>query len=142
MKIKCVKCGELVEIPITEGDYEEWKGSGELVQQKFSDLSTDHREMLISGICPKCWNKLFQTYFVKFDGMARLMNVEELKDLINKALIHNNDITEVSIILLDERLTKEQALTVAEAFNFEYEVGESLKSGNSPMEALEEWDLI
>jgi len=32
---------------------------GTHAQVAFPDMSTDNRERLISGTCPKCWNKMF-----------------------------------------------------------------------------------
>ncbi len=40
------------------GDFFKWQ-EGELAQNAFPYLSADEREMLISGVCPKCWAKTF-----------------------------------------------------------------------------------
>lgn len=55
----CPMCGHANEIAVNEEDYYDWSFDGVLVQDAFPYLSADEREMLISGICPKCWNKLF-----------------------------------------------------------------------------------
>jgi hypothetical protein len=55
----CPKCGEawiLEGIPF-EG-YERWL-SGELIQRALPDLTINERELLISGLCSKCWDQLF-----------------------------------------------------------------------------------
>ena len=39
-------------------DYLDWS-DGELAQVAFPYLSADEREMLITGICPTCWDKMF-----------------------------------------------------------------------------------
>lgn len=55
----CPMCGHANEVAVNEADYFDWSFDGVLVQDAFPYLSADEREMLISGICPKCWNKLF-----------------------------------------------------------------------------------
>ena len=54
----CPFCGKAHEIEVNEIDYLDWQ-DGELVQNAFPYLSADEREMLVSGICPKCWNESF-----------------------------------------------------------------------------------
>ena len=54
----CPFCGKAHEIEVNEIDYLDWQ-DGELVQNAFPYLSADEREMLVSGICPDCWNKMF-----------------------------------------------------------------------------------
>lgn len=54
----CPFCGHANEIEVNEADYWDWQ-DGELVQNAFPYLSADEREMLISGICPKCWENTF-----------------------------------------------------------------------------------
>lgn len=55
---KCPICGGLNEIAVNEDDYWDWQ-DGALVQETFTYLNADEREMLISGICGKCWKKMF-----------------------------------------------------------------------------------
>ena len=50
------KCGH--EIEVNEEDYWDWD-DGVLAQVAFPYLSTGEREMLISGICPTCWETMF-----------------------------------------------------------------------------------
>lgn len=54
----CPICGEEHLIPANLEDFHAWD-EGALVQDTFPYLSADEREMLISGICPECWDKLF-----------------------------------------------------------------------------------
>lgn len=51
----CPFCGEYHEVEVSEADYCAWQG-GELIQNAMSYLSEDEREILITGICSKCWN--------------------------------------------------------------------------------------
>lgn len=53
----CHFCGHANEIAVNEKDYFDWAFDGALVQDAFPYLSADEREMLISGICPTCWEK-------------------------------------------------------------------------------------
>lgn len=62
----CPCCGKANEIEVNEMDYFDWD-DGELVQDAFPYLSAEEREMLISGICPTCWNKMFGGGFIEED---------------------------------------------------------------------------
>ena len=55
---RCPICGRGNEVEVNESDYWDWD-DGELVQVAFPYLSADEREMLISGICPDCWNSMW-----------------------------------------------------------------------------------
>lgn len=55
---KCPFCGRANFVEVNENDYLDWQ-DGELAQNAFPYLSADEREMLISGICPTCWNGMF-----------------------------------------------------------------------------------
>lgn len=54
----CPFCGHANEVEVNEIDYLDWD-DGLLVQDAFPYLSADEREMLITGICPTCWDKMF-----------------------------------------------------------------------------------
>ena len=53
----CPWCHEDNEVSVP---FEGWLSyqMGALVQDAFPDLSASDREMLISGICPKCWRAM------------------------------------------------------------------------------------
>lgn len=55
----CPICGRGNEVWANEEDYFDWSFDGVLVQNAFPYLSADEREMLISGICPECWKKMW-----------------------------------------------------------------------------------
>lgn len=55
---RCPFCGHANEVEVNEMDYLDWS-DGELAQVAFPYLSADEREMLISGICPTCWDEMF-----------------------------------------------------------------------------------
>ncbi len=54
----CPICGHAHEVEVNEMDYWDWK-DGALVQDAFPYLSANEREILISGICPFCWDNMF-----------------------------------------------------------------------------------
>lgn len=54
---RCPFCGHANFVEVNEDDYLDWQ-DGKLVQDAFPYLSADEREMLISGICPKCWDSM------------------------------------------------------------------------------------
>lgn len=55
----CPFCGRVNEVDVYEEDYYAWVGGEKLVQDAFPYLSAEEREMLISGICPSCWDSMF-----------------------------------------------------------------------------------
>ena len=54
----CPFCGCANEVEVNESDYWDWQ-DGELAQVAFPYLNPDEREMLVSGICPACWDEMF-----------------------------------------------------------------------------------
>jgi len=56
--VPCVKCKNLQEVDVNFEGFQAWQ-SGEFIQDALPELSTDERELLISGICPKCWDVMF-----------------------------------------------------------------------------------
>lgn len=57
----CRLCGEDIEIVAPASQWNEYfnSHSRRLIQLVFPDMPCDKREMLISGTCPTCWNKMF-----------------------------------------------------------------------------------
>lgn len=58
----CKECKKEVHLPITPEQYNDWLISKELIQHVFPQLNSDKREILISGICGDCYDKLFANY--------------------------------------------------------------------------------
>lgn len=55
---RCPSCGKKSEIPVRPEQLAAWlRPGGPLVQDAFPELSADDRELLISGLCPPCWDK-------------------------------------------------------------------------------------
>jgi hypothetical protein len=55
---KCVHCKESNQFRLNFDHYQQWR-SGVYVQDIFTHLSIDERELLISGTHPECWNEVF-----------------------------------------------------------------------------------
>ena len=59
MQIKCQTCGEYREVRVTGEDLVKWDESGQYVQVFFPYLSEDERELLVSGTCGVCFDRMF-----------------------------------------------------------------------------------
>ena len=55
---ECPFCGKESYVTVFADDFEAWQAGG-LVQDCFPYLSADEREILVSGICPTCWEQMF-----------------------------------------------------------------------------------
>lgn len=55
---RCIHCGVLNQILVHTQDYSKWL-SGTYIQDAFPWLKEDQREILVTGIHPQCWNKIF-----------------------------------------------------------------------------------
>ena len=58
-KVQCKMCKQMFDLPVTQKQFEDWK-SGTLIQRAMPNLKPDQRELLISGTCGKCWDRLFK----------------------------------------------------------------------------------
>lgn len=55
-------CNETVKLKVRKQDWTEWTGDNSTrrnIQDIFPYLNPDEREMLLSQICPTCWNRIF-----------------------------------------------------------------------------------
>ena len=59
IECRCPFCGVVRIVTVDAIDYLAWEVGDALAQDAFPYLSADEREMLISGICPTCWEKTF-----------------------------------------------------------------------------------
>lgn len=55
----CIRCNETSELVVDADSYTKWTVFGELIQDAFPNMTTDNRELLISGIHPACWDSMF-----------------------------------------------------------------------------------
>ena len=58
LAVICPFCGTINYIQVEESDYNDYV-NGKLAQDAFPYLSSDERELLISGVCSSCWKGLF-----------------------------------------------------------------------------------
>ena len=58
IKVKCKHCESIYKLRVYPEDIDKYQ-SGELIQDAFPYLSSSERELIISGICPDCWDKMF-----------------------------------------------------------------------------------
>ena len=54
----CPYCGTISKVAVPESGLRQWK-SGTRIQDALPMLTTDEREILMSGVCPKCWDEVF-----------------------------------------------------------------------------------
>lgn len=58
----CVFCKEVTAIKMTEDQAYRIASGEELIQNIVPNMSPDHREMFISGICGKCFDNMFKMW--------------------------------------------------------------------------------
>ncbi len=58
MTARCKQCDQVFDIDVTADQLRRWQ-EGELIQRAMPELSVDLRELLISGTCGKCFDKMF-----------------------------------------------------------------------------------
>ena len=80
-------------------------------------------------------------FFVIYGEQSEIMNQIALQNVLNAGLFLNRDYSEIFIIELDSRLTKEKALFIAELSGLQTEIQQELDKGVSPYNALYEWIL-
>ena len=53
----CKECKKEVVLKVKTEHWNNYQ-AGEFIQSSLTELSTDERELLLSGMCGKCWNKV------------------------------------------------------------------------------------
>ena len=59
IETKCPICGETHIFEVTDEQYNKYIAGEEFIQNIFPEMSVIGREMLITGICGECWDKIF-----------------------------------------------------------------------------------
>lgn len=59
LTVKCISCKQDQSVKVKEKDLKEYS-NGAHAQHAFPYLSADERELLISGICGSCFDKMFE----------------------------------------------------------------------------------
>lgn len=57
VSVTCPLCGQESIIQVNPKGYYNWR-HGVCIQEALPELSSVQRELLISGICPMCWDKM------------------------------------------------------------------------------------
>jgi hypothetical protein len=56
--VECPSCNKVSEVIAPVDGFRRWQ-AGEFIQDALPELSAEEREILISGICPECWDEMF-----------------------------------------------------------------------------------
>ena len=56
--VTCRSCGKQHVVRVSVDGFAKWK-NGMNIQEALPKVSASDRELLISGICPTCWDKMF-----------------------------------------------------------------------------------
>lgn len=60
VEVWCPSCDHSEVFTMTKEQYRQWYYREKPIQDIFPNIKYDKREMLISGICPKCWDEMFK----------------------------------------------------------------------------------
>lgn len=55
----CTMCGKVNTVRVPKAGFDKWR-TGALIQNVLPEVSKEDRELLISGTCPPCFDKLFR----------------------------------------------------------------------------------
>ena len=58
VEIECRICGKQYNLKAEKEDIQKWM-NGMNIQDALPYMPAEERELLISGTCPECWNKMF-----------------------------------------------------------------------------------
>lgn len=61
VKYTCKKCGKVYEFPVFVDDLEKYTKRQEHIQYALPYVSSGYRELMISYICPICWNEIMKS---------------------------------------------------------------------------------
>lgn len=59
VEVTCISCKSVHTIMVPTAAYRRWASGLAKIQDALPMLSDDERELLMSNICPQCWDKLF-----------------------------------------------------------------------------------
>ena len=62
IKVRCKCCGRETPVSVDLEDLGARQRGEKLVQNAFPYLSSSKRELLMTRICPDCWDKMFARY--------------------------------------------------------------------------------
>ena len=56
----CEVCHTTYKIRVVESDYKLWQAGRMLIQDALPELTDDERELLLSGVCGTCFDRIFK----------------------------------------------------------------------------------
>lgn len=56
----CPLCEQFHEINVPAEGFHSWQRGEKTLQEALPDVNANVRQMLVDGICPDCWNKIFE----------------------------------------------------------------------------------
>lgn len=59
VEVECIMCHTKHTILVPTAGYTKWAKGQAKIQDALPGLSADERELLMSNICPVCWDKAF-----------------------------------------------------------------------------------
>lgn len=121
LKETCIECGTLHYIKMEKKSYDAWK-SGVSIQNVAPSLSVDERELLLSGFCGKCYDKLMPEPEENLTFEQELMRdflleLAALEEQVDGSDILTRTFSELSINVEQFKSLKEIAEKVHEAYH-------------------------
>ena len=58
--VRCRVCGTMHNIIVPKAGYKQWAQGHKHIQDAMPAVSAGDRELLLSQICPTCWDKMFR----------------------------------------------------------------------------------
>lgn len=60
IRTTCPLCGKVNYVEVSAIGFMRWQEEGVNIQNALPELSDNERKMLKTGICPTCWDKMFE----------------------------------------------------------------------------------
>lgn len=60
LECQCPFCGKIHEVEVPLDNYLDYEDGELSIQEAFPNLSPNEREMIKTGICPTCWDKMMK----------------------------------------------------------------------------------
>ena len=80
-------------------------------------------------------------FFVKFGNENQILDQMGVQNLFKVALLRNKDIRSLFVLEIDNRLNEVEGRIIANGFGLTEEYNQCIESGDSPLDALKEWDI-
>ena len=80
-------------------------------------------------------------FFVKFGNENQILDQMGVQNLFKVALLRNKDIRSLFVLEIDNRLNEVEGRIIANGFGLIAEYNQCIENGDSPLDALKEWDI-